>query len=186
MRNLKLLNITGLLAYFIGITGIFLCFIVAPEITKNAKFVLSDFGANPETTGIFSTFLVLSAILYFIFLFFFLKKVKISLEFLMLVTFFLSALGLITLTLVPSNISREIHWIGAAIYFLFGAIGIAIVGWSLIIEKRKPIGLFLLFLGVCQIIIVILGAAFITPFALAQLTYIFLTGIWITIISFKL
>lgn len=186
MKTLKLLNITGLLAYFVGIAGITLSFFAAPEVAQKSKFALSDFGVDPKSNEIFAAFLVLSGILYFIFLVFIIKKVKIRLKFLMSVTFFFSALGLIILALVPSNISRELHWISAAIYFLFGAIGIAIVGWSLIIEKRKLLGLFLLLLGICQIIIVIFGAAFITPFALAQLAYILITGIWITIVSFSL
>lgn len=173
----------GIFAYIIAASGIILCFLVAPNQADSKNFVLSDFGANPQTSIIFASSLICASIFYYIFTYNFITRVNLKREGLITLTFLLSGAGLFILAVFPYTVSRAIHWAGAGTYFVLGALGVILLGSSILAEKRKLLGILLIILGVAKISLIIIGILFIKPFALVQTAYILLTGVWVILVT---
>jgi hypothetical membrane protein len=134
------LRYTGIWAFGISLTTIFLLALNFDYSKYVDGFVLSDFGRDPVTANVFNILMMVSGVLSILFVIY--LKSALKLPFTTVFLLFVATIGLLGVGLFPLptpvvGLGRSVHWIAALCLFLGFPGGVVMVGVELAVRKLK-------------------------------------------------
>ncbi len=169
----------GLIALSLNLLSFFACrlLITEPEF-YGSNFVLSDFGADSRTALIFNLTLILSGVLFLLFLKYLVEDYKIKYTSPALISFVISITCLILIGIFPYTTIYAVHWLSAFEYFLFFAIGSILFGFQILSKKRLE-AMRSIIIGFMMIIGFIFFWNYSSPHAIAELWSVVMGLVWV-------